>query len=80
MEDRSNMEINTETIERFIRSLECRYEREKMSLAGVQNVEIRLFNHTTGEQAARLEFINEALTRIDFWDLKEKTIRTIMWD
>lgn len=80
MEDRSNMEINTETIERFIRSLECRYEKEKMSLAGVQNVEIRLFNHTTGEQAARLEFINDVLTRIDFWDLKEKTIRTIMWD
>jgi hypothetical protein len=74
------MKLNTETIESFLKSLECRYEREKMSLAGVDNVEIRLFNHTTGEQAARLEFINDALTRIDYWDLEEKTIQTIMWN
>ncbi len=74
------MKISTETVENFLRSLECRYEREKMSLAGVENVEIRLFNHSTGEQAARLEFINDVLTKIDFWDLKEKTIQTIVWD
>ena len=51
-----------------------------MSLAGIENVEIRLFNHSTGEQAARLEFINDILTKIDYWDLGEKTIQTITWD
>lgn len=74
------MPINTEIVEGFLRGLDLRYEREKMSLAGVENVEIRLFNHTTGEQAARLEFINNVLTRIDYWDLTEKTIQTIMWE
>lgn len=74
------MKITAETVENFLKSLECRYEREKMSLAGVENVEIRLFNHSTGEQAARLEFINDILTKIDYWDLTEKTIQTITWD
>lgn len=74
------MTINTEIVEGFLRGLDLRYEREKMSLAGVENVEIRLFNHTTGEQAARLEFINDVLTRIDYWDLTEKTIQTIMYE
>ena len=74
------MKITTETVENFLKSLECRYEREKMSLAGIENVEIRLFNHTTGEQAARLEFINDTLTRIDYWDMDKKTIQTIKWD
>jgi hypothetical protein len=74
------MKITTETVENFLKSLECRYEREKMSLAEIENVEIRLFNHTTGEQAARLEFINDTLTRIDYWDMDKKTIQTIKWD
>ena len=74
------MTINTEIVESFLRGLDLRYEREKMSLAGVENVEIRLFSHTTGEQAARLEFINDVLTRIDYWDLTEKTIQTIMYE
>lgn len=74
------MKITTETVENFLKSLECRYEREKMSLAEIENVEIRLFNHTTGEQAARLEFINDTLTRIDYWDMGKKTIQTIKWD
>lgn len=74
------MHITAETVESFLKSLECRYEREKMSLVGEENVEIRLFNHTTGEQAARLEFINNALTRIDYWDLGAKTIQTITWE
>lgn len=65
-------------VENFLRGLECRYEREKMSLAGVENVEIRLFNHSTGEQAARLEFINNILTKIDYWDQNKKTIETIV--
>jgi len=74
------MKITAERVENFLKSVECRYEREKMSLAGVENVEIRLFNHSTGEQAARLEFINDILTKIDYWDLGEKTIQTITWD
>ncbi len=74
------MTVNTENVESFLRGLDLRYEREKMSLSGVENVEIRLFNHTTGEQAARLEFINDVLTRIDYWDLTEKTIQTIMYE
>jgi hypothetical protein len=74
------MKITAEKVENFLKSLDCRYEREKMSLAGIENVEIRLFNHSTGEQAARLEFINDILTRIDYWDLDEKTIQTIAWD
>ena len=74
------MKITAEKVENFLKSLDCRYEREKMSLAGIENVEIRLFNHSTGEQAARLEFINDILTRIDYWDLDEKTIQTIDWD
>jgi hypothetical protein len=74
------MNLNAEKVEGFLKSLECRYEKEKMSLAGVDNVEIRLYNHTTGEQAARIEFINDALTRIDYWDLGEKTIQTILCD
>ena len=73
------MKITAERVENFLKSVECRYEREKMSLAGVENVEIRLFNHSTGEQAARLEFINDILTKIDYWDLGEKTIQTITW-
>ena len=74
------MKVSTETVENFLKSLECRYEKEKMSLAGVDNVEIRLFNHSTGEQAARLEFINNVLTRIDYWDQSKKTIETVKWD
>lgn len=74
------MKITTEVAESFLRNLECRYEKEKMSLAGVENVEIRLFNHTTGEQAARLEFINNVLTKIDYWDQNKKTIETITWE
>jgi len=74
------MEISVETLENFLKSIECRYEKEKMSLAGVDNVEIRLFNHSTGEQAARLEFINSILTRIDYWDQAKKTIETIKWE
>jgi hypothetical protein len=74
------MDITIETIENFLKSIECRYEKEKMSLAGVDNVEIRLFNHSTGEQAARLEFINNVLTRIDYWDQSKKTIETIKWE
>lgn len=74
------MKITAKTVESFLKSLECRYEREKMSLAGVENVEIRLFNHTTGEQAARLEFINNVLTKIDYWDQSKKTIETIKWE
>ena len=76
----AEMKITIEMTENFLRNLECRYEREKMSLAGVENVEIRLFNHTTGEQAARLEFINTILTRIDYWDQDKKTIETITWE
>ena len=72
--------INTENVEGFLKGLDMRYEREKMSLGGVENVEIRLFNHTTGEQTARLEFINDILTRIDYWDLTAKTIETILWN
>ncbi len=72
--------ITPEIVENFLRSLECRYEREKMSLAGVENVEIRLFNHSTGEQAARLEFINNVLTKIDYWDQDKKVIETIEWE
>jgi hypothetical protein len=71
------MKITSEIIEDFLKSLECRYEKEKMSLAGVDNVEIRLFNHSTGEQAARLEFLNNVLTRIDYWDQNKKTIETM---
>lgn len=74
------MEIRIDTLEKFLKSIECRYEKEKMSLAGVDNVEIRLFNHSTGEQAARLEFINSILTRIDYWDQSKKTIETIKWE
>ena len=74
------MELNPEMVVAFVKGLELRYEWEKMSLAGVENVEIRLFNHTTGEQTARLEFINSSLTRIDFWDLKKKTIEVIEWE
>ena len=71
------MELNSEMVANFIKGLELRYEYEKMSLAGVENVEIRLYNHTTGEQAARVEFINNSLTRIDFWDPVKKTIEVI---
>ncbi len=74
------MSISAENVEGFLKGLDMRYEREKMSLAGVENVEIRLFNYTTGEQTARLEFINDALTRIDYWDITEKTIETILWE
>lgn len=74
------MKITTEMVENFLKSLECRSEKEKMSLAGVDNVEIRLFNHSTGEQAARLEFINDVLTKIDYWDQTNKTIATIEWE
>ena len=74
------MSISAENVEGFLKGLAMRYEREKMSLAGVENVEIRLFNYTTGEQTARLEFINDALTRIDYWDITEKTIETILWE
>jgi hypothetical protein len=74
------MKITNEIVENFLKSLECRYEREKMSLAGVENVEIRLFNHSTGEQAARLEFISGVLTKIDYWDQDKKTIETIRWE
>jgi hypothetical protein len=80
MERDMEMKITNEMVESFLRSLECRYEREKMSLAGVENVEIRLFNHSTGEQAARLEFINSVLTKIDYWDQGKKTIETITWE
>jgi hypothetical protein len=73
------MELTPEMVASFVKGLELRYEYEKMSLAGVENVEIRLYNHTTGEQAARLEFINNALTRIDFWDSTNKTIDVIEW-
>ncbi len=74
------MKITAEMVENFLKSLECRFEKEKMSLAGVDNVEIRLFNHSTGEQAARLEFINNVLTKIDYWDQTNKTIATIEWE
>jgi len=74
------MQISVEILENFLKSIECRYEKEKMSLAGVDNLEIRLFNHSTGEQAARLEFINNVLTRIDYWDQSKKTIETIEWE
>ena len=74
------MKISTEMIENFLRGLECRYEKEKMSLGGAENVEIRLFNHSTGEQAARLEFIDDFLTKIDYWDQGKKTIETISWE
>ena len=74
------MDLNPETVVAFVKGLELRYEWEKMNLQGVENVEIRLYNHTTGEQAARLEFLNNALTRIDFWDLKKKTIELIEWE
>jgi hypothetical protein len=73
------MKITIETVENFLKSLECRYEKEKMSLAGVENVEIRLFNHSTGEQAARIEFLNSVLTKIDYWDQGKKVIETIEW-
>lgn len=76
----AEMKITTEIVENFLRSLECRYEKEKMSLAGVENMEIRLFNHSTGEQAARLEFINNVLTKIDYWDQDKKVIETIEWE
>ncbi|RJP71377.1 MAG: hypothetical protein C4532_07590 [Candidatus Abyssobacteria bacterium SURF_17] len=76
----AGMKITIETVENFLKSLECRYEREKMSLAGVENVEIRLFNHSTGEQAARLEFISNVLTKIDYWDQNKKTIESIKWE
>ena len=74
------MKITIEMAENFLKSLECRYEKEKMSLAGVDNVEIRLFNHSTGEQAARIEFINNTLTKIDYWDPSKKIIDTIVWE
>jgi hypothetical protein len=74
------MELNPEMVVAFVKGLELRYEWEKMSLAGVENVEIRLYNHTTGEQAARLEFLSNSLTRIDFWDLNKKTIEVIEWE
>jgi hypothetical protein len=74
------LSISTEVVEGFLKGLDMRYEREKMSLGGVENVEIRLFNYTTGEQTARLEFINDALTRIDYWDITAKTLETITWD
>jgi hypothetical protein len=74
------MELTIEIMENFLKSIECRYEKEKMSLAGVDNVEIRLFNHSTGEQAARFEFINNILTRIDYWDQQKKSIESIKWE
>jgi hypothetical protein len=74
------MEIRIDLVESFLKNIECRYEKEKMSLAGVDNVEIRLFNQSTGEQAARLEFINSILTRVDYWDQNKKTIETIEWE
>ena len=74
------MKITIEMAENFLKSLECRYEKEKMSLAGVDNVEIRLFNHSTGEQAARIEFINNMLTKIDYWNQSKKIIETIVWE
>ena len=73
------MKITIEIAENFLKSLDCRYEKEKMSLAGVENVEIRLFNHSTGEQAARIEFLNGILTKIDYWDQGKKVIETIEW-
>jgi len=74
------MKITIEVIENFLKSLDCRYEKEKMSLAGIDNVEIRLFNHSTGEQAARIEFLSNVLTKIDYWDQDKKVIETIKWE
>lgn len=73
------MEISLDLVEAILNSLDTRYEREKVSLAGAESVEIRLFNQVTGEQTARLEFTERKLTKVDYWDKAKKTIETVEW-
>lgn len=71
------MPISIETIEALLNSLDYRYERENLALAGTTRLEVRLFNHVTGEQNARLEFVDGVLVKIDYWDKDQKTIQTV---
>lgn len=71
------MQLSVETIEALLNSLDYRYERENLALAGTARLEVRLFNHITGEQSARLEFLDGVLIKIDYWDKDQKTIQTV---
>ena len=73
------MDITLELVEAILHSLDCRYEREKVSLSGTETVEIRLFNQASGEQTARLEFSGGRLVKVDYWDKDKKTIETVEW-
>lgn len=74
------MQMSLELVEALLHSLDFRFEREKMSLAGTERVEIRLFNQITGEQSARLEFEDGQLVKLDYWDKERKTIETVDWN
>lgn len=73
------MDITVDLIEALLQSLDCRFERENLALAGTERLEIRLFNHLTGEQSARLEFEGGCLVKLDYWDKEKQTIRTVEW-
>ena len=71
------MRITVNTIEALLNSLDYRYERENLALAGTERLEVRLFNQHTGEQNARLEFLDSVLVKIDYWDKDQNTIQTV---
>jgi len=72
--------VTLDLVQAVLQSLDYRYEIEKMSLHGAEDVEIRLFNQMTGEQSARLEFTDGAMKKLDYWDKDGKSIRTVEWD
>ena len=74
------MPITVETMEALLNSLDYRYERENLALAGTERLEVRLFNHVSGEQNARLEFLDGLLVKIDYWDKDQNTIQTVEFE
>ena len=71
------MDLTVDTVEALLNSLDFRYERENLALAGRPRLEVRLFNQVTGEQNARLEFEDGLLIKLDYWDKEHNTIRTV---
>lgn len=71
------MQITVDMIEGLLTSLDYRYERENLALAGTERLEIRLFNQLSGEQNARLEFKDRLLVKVDYWDKEKNTIETV---
>ncbi len=73
------MEMTVEVVEAVLQSLDCRYERENLALAGAERLEVRLFNQVSGEQSVRLEFEAGRLVKLDYWHKDQQTIETVEW-